>query len=363
MYRRRKRPHTQEAREIARTDEATRLQLQAMASEADATQVNSLPRAKGNANTKQRGQRDNKSRKQRNDKQLCKRCGNESHTGDQKCPAGGVECHYCHKRGHFSKVCQKRNQVQNHTASEQENNSDLDYDDMFLGSLEVDNINNSDRFTTVKITAKLYHKKTTSIVCKIDTGAETNVISKTEFDKIIPSPSDKTLGPSQILTAYGGQKIECMGTCQLFIHHKDGIKEVPLTVTNVQGPAMLGCKTCEELGLVTINCSIENTPLLTKETLLSSYPDRFEGLGTFKDMKPYHITLDPAAEPVIHPPRSVPVHLKDLYRNELDDMLNLGVIAPVDRPTDWVNTQQYRVERDKKRQRRIHKAQSLFRAP
>ena len=186
---------------------------------------------------------------------------------------------------------------------------------MFLGSLEVDSVNNTNRnkvFTTVEITAKPYHKKTTSIVCKIDIGAETNVIPKTEFDKIIASPSDKALRLPQILTAYGGQKIECIGTCQLFIHHKDGIKEVTFTVTNVQGPAMLGCKTCEELEFVTINCSIENTPLLTKETLLSSYLDRFERLGTFKDMKPY--PLDPAAEPVIHPPRSVPVHLKDLKK-------------------------------------------------
>lgn len=85
---------------------------------------------------------------------------------------------------------------------------------MFLGSLEVDN----KVFTTVEITAKPYHKKTTSIVCKIDTGAETNVIPKIELDKIIASASDKALGPPQILTAYGGQKIECMGTCQLFIH-------------------------------------------------------------------------------------------------------------------------------------------------
>ena len=55
-------------------------------------------------------------------------------------------------------------------------------------------------------------------------------------------------------------------------------------------------------------------------------------------MKPYHFTLDPAAESVIHPPRSVPVHLIVLYRKEPDDMLNLGVLAPVDRPTDWVNS-------------------------
>ena len=123
----------------------------------------------------------------------------------------------------------KVHEVQNHTASEQENNSALDYDDVFLGSLEVDSINNIDRnkvFTAVEITAKPYHKKTTSIVCKIGTGAETNVISKTEFDKIIASPSDKTLGPSQILTAYGGQKIECMGTCQQkgLVFNKDKVQ-------------------------------------------------------------------------------------------------------------------------------------------
>ena len=48
----------QKAREIAGTDEPTRLQLQAMTIEADTTQVNSLQRAKGNEKTKQRGQRD-----------------------------------------------------------------------------------------------------------------------------------------------------------------------------------------------------------------------------------------------------------------------------------------------------------------
>ena len=57
-----------------------------------------------------------------------------------------------------------------------------------------------------------------------------------------------------------------------------------------------------------------------------------------KVMKPYHITLEPAAEPVTHPPRSVPVHLKDLYRIELGDMPRLAVIETVDKPTHWVNS-------------------------
>lgn len=53
-------PTLKKPREIARTDEATRLQLQAITSEADTTQVNSLHRAKDNTKTKQRGKRDNK---------------------------------------------------------------------------------------------------------------------------------------------------------------------------------------------------------------------------------------------------------------------------------------------------------------
>ena len=55
-------------------------------------------------------------------------------------------------------------------------------------------------------------------------------------------------------------------------------------------------------------------------------------------MKPYHISLEPGTEPVIHPPRSVPVHLRNLYKEEIDKMLELGVITRVDTPTDWVNS-------------------------
>ncbi|KAK3744241.1 hypothetical protein QZH41_015493 [Actinostola sp. cb2023] len=82
----------------------------------------------------------------------------------------------------------------------------------------------------------------------------------------------------------------------------------------------------------------KTSPALIKETLLNDYKDCFEGLGTFRNMKPYHITLEPTAEPAIHPPRSVPVHLRDVYKQEIDEMLELGVIAPVNKATDWVNS-------------------------
>ena len=36
--------------------------------------------------------------------QQCRNCGQGSHSQDQ-CPAKNMTCHYCHKEGHFAKVC------------------------------------------------------------------------------------------------------------------------------------------------------------------------------------------------------------------------------------------------------------------
>jgi hypothetical protein len=55
-------------------------------------------------------------------------------------------------------------------------------------------------------------------------------------------------------------------------------------------------------------------------------------------VKAHHIQLDPFVEPVVHPPRKVPAALREQVRAELDRMVNLGVIAKKDEPTDWVSS-------------------------
>lgn len=55
-------------------------------------------------------------------------------------------------------------------------------------------------------------------------------------------------------------------------------------------------------------------------------------------MKPYYIVLDPKAEPVVHAPRAVPVHLHKMFKDELDQMVELGVIVPVNEPKEWINS-------------------------
>ena len=52
---------------------------------------------------------------------------------------------------------------------------------------------------------------------------------------------------------------------------------------------------------------------------------------------PYHIEIDPTAQPVIHPPRKVPVTLREPLRLELERMVDENILAPVSEATDWVS--------------------------
>ena len=111
----------------------------------------------------------------------------------------------------------------------------------------------------MQLTAKPYHRHTTPIKCKIDTGAEMNVMSKQDFEKVVAQPPEKQLSPPQCkITAYGGHHIKSLGSCQLYlhVHHNGDVKSVPFEVTEITGPAMLGCKTCSDLELVKFNCNL-----------------------------------------------------------------------------------------------------------
>ena len=68
--------------------------------------------------------------------------------------------------------------------------------------------------TDIKVTANPCHTHTLPLTCKVDTGAEVKVISKEDYDRLIPSPQHRHLGPAQYrITAYGGHTTKTLGTC------------------------------------------------------------------------------------------------------------------------------------------------------
>ena len=151
-------------------------------------------------------------------------------------------------------------------------NQDTD-NKIFLGTLIVEqcpdncvDLNQVNTLSTQKnnkvliqthLTAKPYHKHTTPVVCKGDTGAEVNVMSERDYESTIPNPKQRKLkSPSVKITAYCGYEIKNIGTCQLYMHHRGDVKPVIFNVTDVEGPAMLGCETSRDLGHVQFNSGI-----------------------------------------------------------------------------------------------------------
>ena len=126
-------------------------------------------------------------------------------------------------------------------------------------------------------------------------------------------------------------------------------------------PSVIGCAQAQQLGIITVNiddiesskkdepadqvhCNDSNPAKLaaaqgklTKELILKEYSDCFEKIRRFPGEK-YHIKLIDNPVPVVHAPRTVPVHILPLYKAELDKMIAEDIIVPVTEPTDWVNS-------------------------
>ena len=53
---------------------------------------------------------------------------------------------------------------------------------------------------------------------------------------------------------------------------------------------------------------------------------------------PYHIQIDPSDTPKQIPCCPIPVHLKEAFKQEVDKMLQAGVLKPVHEATHWINS-------------------------
>ena len=141
-----------------------------------------------------------------------------------------------------------------------------------------------------------------------------------------------------VLTAFGNAKIRPEGKVKLPVinPHTSETRMLDFYVTRSSDIAILGCKACIELDLVrrvSVDIVAEND-VLTEEKMHAQYSDVFTGLGEYE--KEYHIEVDSNVKPVIQRCRKVPYARYDKLKHTLVDLEKRGVIASVDRPTEWV---------------------------
>ena len=76
--------------------------------------------------------------------------------------------------------------------------------------------------------------------------------------------------------------------------------------------------------------------VLTRDQILKECSYVFEGLECMDRL--YHMELDEAVKPVVHPSRKVTVALRDRLKEELDKLVREKVITPFTEPTNWVSS-------------------------
>ena len=117
---------------------------------------------------------------------------------------------------------------------------------------------------------------------------------------------------------------------------------------------MLGCRASVFLGLLEIKDNDKINPLdknkeinihvtqkdcniITKDYLKQQYPQVFSDSVEKLD-EPYKIRVDESVPPVQHAPRRVPAAIRVHLQEELMRLEDLGIIAQVTLPTDWVSS-------------------------
>lgn len=379
----------QQVYDLAKTEESTRAQMKIITqnSEIDNKETHSI-RSKRSSSKPQEARkwRENENRhSESTSKQKprkfkfkfngCFRCGG-NHEKHAPCPALNANCKFCKKKGHFFKVCMKRKIKQLHhivddpsyegqdihmnsdniteyTSNsytyEEEGASDDEPITVILGAISTVNENTVHNINTHQ--SRIYKQVKLNDTCdlnmKIDTGADTCILTTDDLQML---PISINLEPSDsILKGYGGSQIQNLGVTTLKVTYNSKSIETKFNVVEAPGnPSMIGCKQAQDLGIVTVNIDHLNSNngqaqqaaqkgKLSESIVKEEFKDCFDKVGRFPG-ESYHIKLIDNPKPVIHPPRTVPVHILPLYKAELEKMIKDDIITEVTEPTEWVNS-------------------------
>ena len=255
-----------------------------------------------------------------NDRKSCERCGT-IHNKQQPCPAIGAICCKCGCQNHFAKMCHTK------TRSHYGIQTDNDGCEMFIGTIQ-----RSQNPREWQITLPMNDHR---ITFKIDMGAQCNVITKQKYLQASKTPLQKL---TTKLVAFGGHRLVTCGKDMMLCQYNGKKYKVEFEILDQDVPSVLGLPTVIELNLIKCIYTVEEWTIPDNNTeFYGKYNNIFDGLGCISDIL-YHIDVGPSHQPVIHPPRWVPVMLQSKIQQELDRMESLNVIEKVSTPTLWVNS-------------------------
>ena len=215
---------------------------------------------------------------------------------------------------------------------------------------------------------------------RLDTCANVNLMTASIYQLVFKDPKMKKLTPSNLqVGTYTTDSVKIVGACKFYLVHPDTKKllETSFYVAMNDGSVLLSCKTTLLLGLTQPRSRLDylppraslktssadhqkkmkevlhtlKKPVATQRkqqdvtTQTPAVKEKGPKLTTSKEMimheylgPDYHIQLDPSIPPKQTPCQPIPIHLKDQFQQEINLMLQAGVLVPVHEATPWINS-------------------------
>ena len=139
---------------------------------------------------------------------------------------------------------------------------------------------------------------------------------------------------------YDGRDRKSLGVCQLHIEDREGkSRSLKFELLETEKLTLLSLETCLKLNLLSYEREsisvVETQRQLTQDQILKDYHDVFSGLGTLPGE--YDMELDEKVPPVQNRLRRIALAMKPAVERKLQELEEKGVIARVDKPTEWIS--------------------------
>lgn len=268
----------------------------------------------------------------------CSYCGRDCHER-KVCPARNSACKACGIVGHFAYVCRRKpriaavqervrapeyDQMQAYYSDEYDDDQEQDYEPGFVDSVDA-NDGSRPWLADVRINGSGILRM------KVDSGADVCCISADDHRRLGMQRSVCTLQqPDRPLLGPDGRHLDVVGSFAATLRYKDRQFDTTVYVLHNVATPLLSRLASTQLGIVARLDAVSDA----KQAIKQQYPRLFRGLGCMRE--PHRIQLKPDAQPyAVYTPRRIPIPLMQKVKGEIDRLLKLGVIEPVDVPTQW----------------------------
>ncbi|KAI5631246.1 hypothetical protein NE865_16044 [Phthorimaea operculella] len=287
--------------EIAKTQEASRIQAKIIETPPSISVAEVVARARPRQNSNSRhssqtvrtrsnsrsrpSSSSNQQRQAQANHRVCSRCGQVHRF---KCPAIGVTCKVCNRPNHFAVMCRLKKTV---NMVNQQDDDEPEEDTLFIGTV-TNNTKNGKWFTDIIINNK-------NVKCLLDSGADTNLISYNTYINLRLDTTD--IQPSKsTLSTFSGEILPTVGQCRINITHRDRPYLINFHIIDMDCQSTLGREACTELNLVKrVNTvSFSQTAQLDHHSIIEKNKDLFEGLGCIRDFE-VNLALKPDVKPSV----------------------------------------------------------------